>query len=217
MTSLPNEAAAVNAPTAFCCHAESQRRRVTDQRCWTKREFMRAVLVLVALCVWMPSARSNEVHVVHTCRTNESGSISTREIFTRAGRTNLVRLTTAKDGAVQIQVHRFYHDGAHVGDYVVMKDSSGFTTEGGCPYSVAIEFWPSKDVRSVVFGTNGIVIDAFMATNGVFCPADTAFIKRANDFGGDVGRLLSPSHVTTSTPESFRRDLEQFTQQHKPK
>jgi hypothetical protein len=184
---------------------------------WTKREHMQAVFVSVALCVWMPSAESDEVYVVQTSRTNESGGISTREIFTRAGQTNLVRLTTANNGAVQIQVHRFYHDGAHVGDYVAMKDSSGVTTEAGCPYSVAIEFWPSKEVRSVVFGTNGIVIDAFMATNGVFCPADAAFKKRANDFGGDVGKLLSPSHVTNSTPELFRRDVEQFTHQHKTK
>lgn len=39
----PNPAAALNAPTAFGCHAEIHWRRVTDQRCWPKLELPHGV------------------------------------------------------------------------------------------------------------------------------------------------------------------------------
>jgi hypothetical protein len=181
---------------------------------WTKPQLMPVLLALIVSCV---SVIASDIRIVSTCRTNKSGSISTREAFIREGQTNLVRLTTSRAGVVQTQVHRFYHKGLLIGDYVVMRDSSGFTTEAGCPYSVSLEFWPSREVRSVVFGTNGIAIDAFMATNGLFYPADTAFIRKANGFAGDLSKLLSPSHVTNTTPDKFGREVEQFIQEHKDK
>ena len=177
---------------------------------------MKIFLALILSCASVFAADSG-IRVVTTVRTNESGSISTKDVFTRDGQTNLVRNTRTEDGVVQIRVHRFYHAGTQIGDYVAMKDSSGFTTEAGCPYSVTVEFWPSKEVRSVVFGTNGVIVDAFMATNGVFSPADISVIRKANDVTGDLSKLLSPSHVTNTTPEDFGREVERFIEKHKDK
>ena len=160
----------------------------------------------------------NGIRVVTTAKTNaETASIYTTDVFTRNGETNLVRRTRTKDGVVQIWSHQFYHHGVPVGDYIAMKDSSGLTTEASIPYSVTIEFGPSKDVRSVVFGTNGVVVDAFMATNGLFYPADETLIRKANHIGRDLSTLLSPSHVTNTSPGDFGREVEQFIEKHKGK
>jgi hypothetical protein len=96
-----------------------------------------------------------------------------------------------------------------------MKDSSGFTTEAGIPYSVSFEFWPSKDIRSAVVGTkDGTVLDAFTCTNGVFTPMDISIITKGNGITQDLRPLFSPSHVTNTTPENFGREVEQFIQKH---
>ena len=177
---------------------------------------MRTLAILILSCASVLGADTG-IQVVTTVRTNESGSVDTKDVFTRDAQTNLVRTTKTKEGVVQIRVQRFYHAGALVGDHIAMQDSSGFTTEAGCPYSVTVEFWPSKDVRSVVVGTNGVVVDAFMATNGIFYPADISVIQKANDIGGDLSKLLSPSHVTNIPPAEFGREVEQFIQKHRDK
>lgn len=179
---------------------------------------MKTIVALILSCASVFAADTNGVRVVSTVKTNvQAGSVTTTEVYTRNGQTNLVRSTRMKDGVVQIRVHRFYHGGSLVGDYVAMKDSSGFTTEAGCPYSVAVEFRPSKEVRSVVFGTNGVTLDAFMATNGVFSPADATLIRKANSFTEDLRPLFSPAHVTNTPPEDFGREVEQFIEKHKDK
>jgi hypothetical protein len=158
------------------------------------------------------------IQVFTTARTNESGSVDTLDVFTRDGQTNLVRTTKTKAGFVQIRTHRFYHNGVRIGDYVTMGDSSsGFTVEGGCPYSVTLEFWPSKEIRSVVFGTNAVTLDWFTCTNGVFSPVDSSLIGKANAFTEDLRPLLSPAHVTNTTPEKFGREVEQFIQKQRDK
>ena len=114
------------------------------------------------------------VRVLTTAKTNaETASIYTRDVFTRDGQTNLVRKIKTKAGVVQIRIHRFYHSGSLVGDFVAMPDSSGFTTEAGSPYSVSFEFDASKNVKSAVIGTkDGAVLEAFACTNGIFSPVE---------------------------------------------
>ena len=176
---------------------------------------MRTFIVLILSCVSV-SAADIGVRVVTTAKTNaETASIYTTDIFTRDGQTNLVRTAKTKAGTLQIRIQRFYHAGVLTGDYVATKDSSGFTTESGIPYSVSFEFWPSKDIRSAVIGTkDGTILDAFTCTNGVFSPVESSELARANGITQDLSHLLSPSHVTNSTPQDFDREVERFIQKH---
>lgn len=176
---------------------------------------MRTFIVLILSCAAVLGADTG-IRVVTTTTTNaETSSIYTSDVFMRDGQTNLVRRTKSKAGELQIRIHRFYHSGALVGDYVAMRDSSGFTTEAGTPYSVSFEFWPSKDIRSAVVGTkDGVILDAFTCTNGVFSPADSSVIAKANGITQDLRPLFSPPHVTNTSPQKFGREVEQFIKKH---
>jgi hypothetical protein len=185
-------------------------------KCQISSHAMKIFIVLILSCASVLGADTS-IQVVTTVRTNQSGRVSTKDVFTRDGQTNLVRYTNTKAGAVQIRIHRFYHDGLLVGEFVAMPDSSGLTTEAGSKYSMSLEFGPSKEVKSAVIGTNGVVVDAFMATNGVFYPADISLIRKANDIGGDVSKLLAPTHVTNTSPSEFQHEVERLIEKHKDK
>lgn len=177
---------------------------------------MRAFIIFFLSCAAVVGADA-DIHVVTTVRTNES-RVSKKEVFTRDGQTNLVRNTATKAGIVQIRIHRFYHGGALVGDFVAMPDSSGFTTEAGSPYSVSFEFDASHKPKSAVIGTkDGIVLDAFSCTNGIFSPVEHSVLQKANAVGADMRELFDPEHVRKSTPEGFVRDAEKLIEKHKEK
>jgi hypothetical protein len=172
-------------------------------------------LILILSCASILSADTG-IQVSTTVKTNDSGSISTKEIFTRDGQTNLIRNTSTKSGTVQIRIHRFYYNGSLIGDFVATPDSSGFTTEAGSLYSASFEFGPTQVVKSAVIGTkDGVVLDAFMATNGIFYPVDISLLRKANDIGSDVKRLLSPARVTNTSPEKFQQEVEELVEKHK--
>ncbi|SRR6266536_6710882 len=100
---------------------------------------MRAFIVFLLSCASVLGADS-DFGVVTTTKTNaETASVYTMDVFTLHGQTNLVRRTKTKSGVVQIRIHRFYHAGTLVGDYIAMTDSSGLTTEAGTTYSVSLE------------------------------------------------------------------------------
>jgi hypothetical protein len=141
---------------------------------------MRAFIIFLLSCASVLGADS-DIHVATTVHTNDSGRVSTKEVFTRGGQTNLVRNTATKAGVVQIQLHRFYHAGSLVGEFVAMPDSSGLSTEAGTPYSVSLECDAARNPKSVLIGTkNGDVVDAFSYTNGVFVPVESSVITKAN-------------------------------------
>lgn len=143
---------------------------------------MRALIVFLLSCASAPGADGG-IKVFTTSKTNAE-SITTKEFYTRDGQTNLVRHTKTKAGDVQIRIHRFYHAGTLVGDYVSMRDSSGFTTEAGTPYSVSLECDASRNPESMVIGTkDGVVLDAFSYTNGVFTPVESSALSKANAAG----------------------------------
>lgn len=136
----------------------------------------------------------------------------------RNGQTNLVRNTTTKAGIVQIRIHRFYHGGVLVGDFVDMPDSSGFTTEAGTPYSVSFEFDTFKRVKSAVVGTkDGVVLDAFSCTNGIFMPVERSVLQKANAVGADMKQLFEPDRARKSTSESFVREADELIEKRKAK
>ncbi|MGD1086981.1 MAG: hypothetical protein ABSA47_19780 [Verrucomicrobiota bacterium] len=178
---------------------------------------MKTLISLVLSCASVLGADTS-IRVATTFTTNASGSVSTKDVFTRNGQTNLVRNTSTTSGVVQIQMHRFYYDGLLVGEFVAMPESSGSTAEAGSPYSIGFAFGPNKEVKSAVIGTkDGVVLDAFMATNGAFYPADISLIGKANDIGGDVIKLFAPAHVTNAPPGEFEHEVEQLIEKHKDK
>ena len=151
---------------------------------------MRTFIILILSCASVLGADTG-IHVVTTCKTNESGSVTTKDVFTRDGQTNLVRNTSTKSGAVRIRIHRFYFRGSLVGDFVAMPDSSGFTTEAGSPYSVSFEFDASHSVKSAIIGTkDGVILDAFSCTNGIFSPVESSLLTKANSVGADVRGVM---------------------------
>src|SRR6267143_4530403 len=100
---------------------------------------MRTFIVLILSCASVLGADAG-IRVVTTTKTNaQNASINTKDTFARDGQTNLVRNTKTTAGALQIRIHRFYHGGALVGDFVAMPDSSGCTTEANSPYSLSFE------------------------------------------------------------------------------
>ena len=148
---------------------------------------MRAFIVFLLMCASVFGA-DGDIRVVTTAKTNaETASITTKDFYTRDGQTNLVRHTKTKAGVVQIRIHRFYHAGSLVGDYVAMRDSSGFTTEAGISYSVSLECDASRNPKSVVIGTkDGVILDAFRYTNGVFSPVENSILTKARSVGSEV-------------------------------
>ena len=152
---------------------------------------MRAFIVFLLSCASVLGADGG-IRVVSTSKTNaETASITTKDFFTRDGQTNLVRHTKTRAGVVQIRIHRFYHAGSLVGDFVSMPDSSGFNTEAGSPYSVSVEFYASHNPKSAVIGTkDGVILDAFTYTNGIFLPVESSLISKANSVGSDVRRVM---------------------------
>jgi hypothetical protein len=180
---------------------------------------MKIIVALILCCASAFAGDTNGVRVVSRVKTNvETGSVTTTDVFACDGQTNLVCQTKTKAGVVQIRIHRFYHAGSLVGDFVAMPDSSGFTTEAGSSYSMSFEFGPSREVKSAVIGTkDGEIFDVFTFTNGVFYPDESSRIRKANAFFGDLRGLLSPAHVTNTPPEDFGREVEQFIQKHRDK
>jgi hypothetical protein len=176
------------------------------------------LVVLISYC-FSASGEDLGIQIYSNLKTNvETKAIYKTEVFLRDGQTNLVRQTKTKAEVAGITIQRFYHGGILIGDYVSMKDSSGFTTEAGIPYSVSFEFWPSKDIRSAVIGTkDGQILDAFNCTNGLFFPCETSMINKANGITKDLSKLLSPTHVTNTAPEKFGKEVEEFIKKHKDK
>ena len=151
---------------------------------------MRPFIVLLLSCAAAFGADGG-VHIASTAKTNaESASITTKDFYTRDGQTNLVRHTKTKAGVIQIRIHRFYHAGALVGDYVATRDSSGLTTEAGIPYSVSLECAASGSPKFVVIGKEGVILDAFSYTNGVFSPVESAALTKAKAAGSKTQAVM---------------------------
>ncbi len=150
------------------------------------------VIILFLLSYASVLGADNSIQIISSTKTNtETASIYSKDVFTRDGQTNLVRRTKTKAGVVQLRIHRFYHGGLLVGDFVSMSNSSGFTTEAGTPYSMSFEFDASKTVKSAVIGTkDGVVVDVFNCTNGIFSPVESSIITKVNSAGSQVQEVM---------------------------
>ena len=152
---------------------------------------MKTFIGLLLACASVFGA-DGDIRVVTSTRTNtETASITTRDFYTRDGQTNLTRHTKTAAGVVQIRIHRFYHAGELIGDFVATRDSSGLTTEAGTRYSLSLECDASHTPRMVVLGTkDGVILDAFRYTNGVFSPVDRSSLSKANAAGAATRAVM---------------------------
>jgi hypothetical protein len=176
---------------------------------------MRTFIVFVLSCV-SAFGGDTSIQVTSTVDTNAATvSIYTTDVFTRNGQTNLIRGAESKAGKLQCLVQKFCHAGVFIGLCITTKDSSFFTSVSGIPYSMSFEFWPSKEIRSAVVVTkDGTILDAFTCTNGMFSPAESSELARANSITPDLSHFLPMSHFTNTTPQDFGREGEQFIQKH---
>ena len=165
-------------------------------------------IALVLFCAPVLGADTG-IRVVTTVRTNEPGSISTKDVFTRDGQTNLVRNTRTKEGKVQIRVHRLYHDGSLVGILTSSPDTSSATSEADSHYALDLEYGRSGVLKyATIFGGEGVLLDAFACTNGVLTPVPNPELSGAADVGTDAKKLMS--HARQVSPEQFRQEVDQM-------
>jgi len=171
---------------------------------------MRKFIAFILSCVSVFAADTG-IQVVTTVRTNESGSISTKDVFTRDGHTNLIRNVSIKDGVVRMRVHRFYHDGFLVGMLTATPNSSSTTSWAGCPYSLDFEYRASSQLSYAIIGTkDGVVLDIFACTNGVLVPVPSSEFSNAADIAADAKKLMSRDQKLS--PGEFRREVDQMIQ-----
>src|SRR5438128_2469708 len=117
-------------PAVSCCRPmvllptfSGFRRRIAHLFRYATLHDMRTFAILILSCSSVLAA--DDVRVVTSTTTNsEAASITTTEVFTRGGQTNLVRQTQTKAGTVRVRVHWFYRDGARLATHVMTPDSS---------------------------------------------------------------------------------------------
>src|SRR5664280_2758317 len=97
------------------------------------RTILTITLQIAAITILLPCAPApgaeKDIQVFSTAKTNASGRIFIKDVFARDGQTNLVRTATVERGMTTNWIHKFYRDGALVGEYWDMQDSSGFVTQ----------------------------------------------------------------------------------------
>jgi hypothetical protein len=111
------------------------------------------------------------IQVLTTTKTN-SDVILTQTVFMRDGQTNLIRSTLKTQGKVESPAHKFYHDGFLVGEISSTADFSVFRGMADCPYSLEGLYRTNRGIwQACICTKDGVVIDCFTATNGLFWPA----------------------------------------------
>jgi hypothetical protein len=129
---------------------------------------MRAFIIFL-LSSFSALAADTGVSVVSSVTTNEAGVVYATDTFTRGGQTNLVRLTKSLGGIVITRFQWFSHHGTLVAVMSGPPDSPSFTVKAGQPYTVGLDFLPSKDVRCLIISGRDFM-DGFYPTNGVYYP-----------------------------------------------
>jgi hypothetical protein len=162
---------------------------------------MKVLVILILCCVTVFAEDTNDVRVVSTVTTNGvSASVTTVDVFTRNGQTNLVRQTKVGDGGVHIRLQRFYHDGSLVGEFGAVTNNCAFATGTGSPYRISFGFSRSGEMMSAVIASkDGTYVDAFSCTNGVFYPEDGPSVRRLNAYWEAFGEA-----VVGNFPEKHR-------------
>jgi hypothetical protein len=159
-----------------------QAARVAQFRRCATSPFMKTFTMLLLACASVFGAES-DIRIYSTTGTNAEMAIAyTKDAFTRDGETNLIRIIKTGPSGV-LRIHRFYHAGQVVGNFVAFAQESTFNTEA-TPYCMSLKYGPSGEIRSATIGDReGVLLDEFAYTNGVFSPVERAVIERENAKG----------------------------------
>ena len=143
---------------------------------------MKTIIVCLLSCLSAFAGDTNEIHVVTRTDTKVSpGYLVTYEEFTRNGQTNLLRVTTTKDGVTNSIAHNFYHHGAYLGRYSQGGGYSFVNTAAGAPCALSFVWDSSNQIRTAsVTTTNYVTLDSFTFTNGIFYPVASSEIEESN-------------------------------------
>jgi hypothetical protein len=115
------------------------------------------------------------------------------DVFTRNGETNLIRNTLTRNGAFESRTQKFYQRGLLVGEHWTFPDSSGFITEANLPYTMILRSSPSNHISfAYICSADRIVIDYFIATNGIFWPVDATAVQEARRLTTEVQKAITP-------------------------
>ena len=148
---------------------------------------MKTIIACILLSSLSAFADTNDIQVVTwTYKIMPENSLATVEVFTRDGQTNLVRNTHTKDGVVSFRSQSFYHNGTEAGVYMYQigrgPDITSISSTPDAPYYFNIAFDSSNQPRAAhITATNLVMLDWFLCTNGVFYPANSSWIREAND------------------------------------
>ena len=147
---------------------------------------MRILFILILSCTSL-FAGDQGVRVVTTAVTN-AVFITTKEVFTREGQTNLVRQTTTQAGTVTAKIQSFYHDGSQLATFLVVTPHySQFFTKPDSSYLIGLDFSPSNQINYLTFCSNKYsVVEAFSCTNGNFYPESSTVISEMNALPHEV-------------------------------
>jgi hypothetical protein len=181
------------------------------------RAVVRALCAAILSCASALGADTDAICVVTSSRTNLSGAISTKNVFTRGAQTNLVRVTRIKaGGVVQIRIQKLYHDGALVGMFFEAPDSSSTSSEAGSPYGLDWDYGISNQLRYVtIVRKDGEILDMFACTNGAIFPLEPSKLRVAIAAGRDADKLISGARKETH--EGFDRKVDQLIEKYKLK
>jgi hypothetical protein len=143
---------------------------------------MKTFVLLCLSCASLFGADTS-IQVFTTTKTNATAPdfVLTLAVFTRDGQTNLVRSTLTRQGKVVSPAHKFYHDGFLVGEISSIADFSVFTGAADCPYSLEGYYRTNGGIwQACICTKDGVVLDYFTATNGLFWPASRSEIQNLN-------------------------------------
>ncbi len=130
----------------------------------------------------MLAADTDEIrHVTWTDTKVSPGYLVTYKEFTRGGQTNLLRVTTSKDGVTSSMAHNFYYRGAYLGRYSKAGGCTIVNTAPGAPAVLAFVWDSSNQLRTAsVSTTNYVILDSFTYTNELFYPVGSSEIEESN-------------------------------------
>jgi hypothetical protein len=178
MKELPNKPEPANPAMMLWLIIEDPWRRVVRRL----RAFMKAIICFLVCCLSVFAVDTNEIRVVTRTDSHVSpGYLVTYEEFTGGGQTNLIRVTSVKDGATNSLAHNFYHRGVYPGRYSQGSGYSFINSAAGAPYVLTFVLDSSNQVRAAsVTSTNYVILDSFTCTNGIFYPEDSSRIEESN-------------------------------------
>lgn len=136
---------------------------------------MNTIVLCLLSSICLAAAGDIEVHV--TVKTNRSGSVTTKQFFTRGGETNLLRSTTTTNGVVRSRLHRFYHEHKRAADH--LSGPGGFLlvrTYNGFNFEFTSTNALLKDASIADKDEN--VLDMFEGTNGLLSPIPTSELRK---------------------------------------